>query len=219
MRDFLWKAVKAAPIAFGLPVVLFMGQVKPDDAMSAWSSWATKLHLGEAEWLHNPEMTKAVAVSGSLFILLYAAFVWPVPQLRKRFRKHDTVIVTADGDTNFTIDGKELECEHSIVYIHNDRLRRTQINVLPKDLGAVAFSGGRSVQPMLEHFVLTVDRIILAGGNVVAADGICHVHLSALGDKVCAADGSAIAHDGRAFKFTFQPDETKLVSFKVVSSR
>jgi hypothetical protein len=117
----------------------------------------------------------------------------------------DTVIVSLDGSCDFKIDGKNFECESKLAYAHYTN-GRTQINVLPKVLGAVAFSGGKDLQPKPEYYLLTVDRLILSGGTVVAADGFCSIHLQADGQIVYMVEGKALTHNGRVFEFKFTPD-------------
>jgi hypothetical protein len=92
-------------------------------------------------------------------------------------------VVLLDGSPDFRIDGKQLECENKLSYA-TFKNRRVQINALPKLLGAVAFSGGKDLQLQPEHYQLTVDRIILSGGNVVPADGFCSIDLRADGQRV-----------------------------------
>lgn len=114
-------------------------------------------------------------------------------------------VVSLDGSCDFKIDGKNLECESKLAYTHFTN-GRTQINVLPKVLGAVAFSGGKDLQPKPEYYFLTVDRLILSGGTVVSADGFCSIHLRADGQIVYMVEGRALTHDGRIFEFKFTPD-------------
>jgi hypothetical protein len=83
---------------------------------------------------------------------------------------------------------------------------RTQINVFPKLLGAAAFSGGKDLQPKPEFYFLTVDRLIVSGGTIIPADGVCSTHLRADGQLVYMVEGKALAHDGRTFEFKFTPD-------------
>jgi hypothetical protein len=92
---------------------------------------------------------------------------------------------------------------------------RTQINVLPKVLGAVAFSGGKDLQLKPEYYFLTVDRLFLSGGTFVPADGFCSIHLQADGQIVYMVEGNALAHDGRVFEFKFTPAPKPPAIFKV----
>jgi hypothetical protein len=126
----------------------------------------------------------------------------------------DTVIVSLDGSCDFKIDGKNFECESKLAYAHYTN-GRTQINVLPKVLGAVAFSGGKDLQPKPEYYFLTVDRLILSGGTIVPADGFCSIHLQADGQIVYMVEGKALTHDGRVFEFKFTPDQKPPAIFKI----
>jgi hypothetical protein len=114
-------------------------------------------------------------------------------------------VVSLDGSCDFKIDGKNFECEGKLAYMHFTN-GRTQINVLPKVLGAVAFSGGKDLQLKPEYYFLTVDRLFLSGGTFVPADGFCSIHLRADGQIVYMVEGNALAHDGRVFEFKFTPD-------------
>lgn len=114
-------------------------------------------------------------------------------------------VVSLDGSCDFKIGGKNFECEGKLAYMHFTN-GRTQINVLPKVLGAVAFSGGKDLQIKPEYYFLTVDQLILSGGTVVPADGFCSIHLQADGQIVYMVEGNALAHDGRVFEFKFTPD-------------
>jgi hypothetical protein len=114
-------------------------------------------------------------------------------------------VVSLDGSCDFKIGDKNFECEGKLAYTHFTN-GRTQINVLPKALGAVAFSGGKDLQPKPEYYFLTVDRLILSGGTVVPADGFCSIHLRADGQLVYSVEGKALTHDGRVFEFKFTPD-------------
>jgi hypothetical protein len=116
-------------------------------------------------------------------------------------------VVSLDGSCDFKIDGKNFECEGKLAYMHFTN-GRTQINVLPKVLGAVAFSGGKDLQIKPEYYFLTVDRLFLSGGTFVPADGFCSIHLQADGQIVYMVEGNALAHDGRVFEFKFTPDPT-----------
>ena len=57
-----------------------------------------------------------------------------------------------------------------------------------------------------EHYLLTVDRLILSGGSVVPADGVCFIAMRADGQRVYMVKCSALAHGGRTFEFKFTPD-------------
>ncbi|MGA7384317.1 MAG: hypothetical protein WBW81_06390, partial [Methylocella sp.] len=63
-------------------------------------------------------------------------------------------VVSLDGSCDFKIGGKNFECDSKLAYMHFTN-GRTQINVLPKILGAVAFSGGKDLQPKPEYYFLT----------------------------------------------------------------
>jgi hypothetical protein len=67
-------------------------------------------------------------------------------------------IVSLDGSCDFKIDGKSFECESKLAYGHFTN-GRTQINVLPKILGAVAFSGGKDLQLKPEYSNLSSRQI------------------------------------------------------------
>jgi len=123
-------------------------------------------------------------------------------------------VVSLDGSCDFKIDGKNFACEGKLAYQHFTN-GRTQINVLPKVLGAVAFSGGKDLQPRPEYYFLTVDRLILSGGTVVPADGVCSMHLHADGQIVYMVEGKALTHDGRVFEFEFTPDPNPPAIFKI----
>jgi hypothetical protein len=123
-------------------------------------------------------------------------------------------VVSLDGSCDFKIGGKNFECEGKLAYTHFTN-GRTQINVLPKVLGAVAFSGGKDLQLKPEYYFLTVDRLILSGGTIVPADGFCSIHLQADGQIVYMVEGNALAHDGRVFEFKFTPDPKPPVIFNI----
>ncbi len=123
-------------------------------------------------------------------------------------------VVSLDGSCDFKIGGKNFECEGKLAYMHFTN-GRTQVNVLPKVLGAVAFSGGKDLQLKPEYYFLTVDRLILSGGTIVPADGFCSIHLQADGQIVYMVEGNALAHDGRVFEFKFTPDPKPPVIFNI----
>jgi hypothetical protein len=149
-----------------------------------------------------------------LFIFTGLALIWWDLQRPKKAKLKASAqngdlppgtVVSLDGSCDFKIGGKNFECEGKLAYMHFTN-GRTQINVLPKVLGAVAFSGGKDLQLKPEYYFLTVDRLILSGGTVVPADGFCSMHLQADGQIVYMVEGNALAHDGRVFEFKFTPD-------------
>jgi len=112
--------------------------------------------------------------------------------------------LSIDTLVSFRIDGQKLECEGKMLYA-TFTSHRVQINALPKLLAAVAFSGGKDIQPEPEHYQLTVDRLILSGGTVVPADGFCSIEVRADGQRVYKVECKALARDGRSFEFDFKP--------------
>jgi hypothetical protein len=132
------------------------------------------------------------------------AKLFSAPDAKKADLLVDT-LVSLDGNCDFRIDGKQLECENKLAYM-TFKNKRVQINACPKLLGAVAFSGGQDLQLVPEHYQLTVDRLIIAGGTVVPADGICSIQMRADGQRVYMVECRALAHDGRTFEFKFTPD-------------
>lgn len=79
MRDW----IKALPLSLGLPIVIGVGSVKPEDAASNVAAW---LHLAGVErvpeWLTGPNVDSRV-ILGSLGLgAVYAFLVWGVPALR-----------------------------------------------------------------------------------------------------------------------------------------
>jgi hypothetical protein len=155
----------------------------------------------------------AVAVIGFIWLAIAHFGLWHRPHVRSAKPPAQNgdippgTIVSLDGSCDFKIDGKNFECERKLAYGHFMN-GRTQINVLPKVLGAVAFSGGKDLQLKPEHYFLTVDRLFLSGGTFVPADGFCSIHLQADGQIVYMVEGNALAHDGRVFEFKFTPDPT-----------
>lgn len=123
-------------------------------------------------------------------------------------------VVSIDGSCDFKIDGKSLECESKLTYTMFEN-GRVQFNVLPKLLGAVAFSGGKDQRPTQEFYFLTVDRLFLSGGTAVPADGFCSMKVQVDGKRVYLVEGSALAHDGRVFEFKFTPDPKPPVIFNI----
>lgn len=157
--------------------------------------------LNPPSWLYPPFMIIGIA-------LVWWNFRPKNKNLKASSRERDLppgTIVSLDGSCDFKIDGKNFECERKLAYGHFTN-GRTQINVLPKVLGAVAFSGGKDMRLKPEYYFLTVDRLFLSGGTFVPADGVCSIHLQADGKRVYLVDGSALAHDGRVFEFKFTPD-------------
>jgi hypothetical protein len=122
-----------------------------------------------------------------------------------RIDKIDT-IVFADGECDFQVNGQKLECDGKLVYTTYTN-HEVAFTALPKVLGVVEFSGGKDVQPTLETYSLTVDRLILSGGTVVMADGFCYMDISKDGKRIHKLTCKALAHDGRRFEFNFKPAE------------
>jgi hypothetical protein len=153
-------------------------------------------------WWNWDEVKKRPGISR---IIAYVRGKWsPAPNPNGDDFLVETLVLL-DGSSDFRIDGKQLECENKLCYA-TFKNRRVQINAVPKLLGAVAFSGGKDLQLEPGHYQLTVDRLILAGGTVVPADGICSVHLREDGQRVYSVECSALVHDGRTFEFKFKPD-------------
>jgi hypothetical protein len=166
---------------------------------------------------------RRVIVATIIIAVIYSSIVWGIPYLHKYKIKKVSVqngdippgtIVSLDGSCDFKLDGKNFECERKLAYGHFTN-GRTQINVLPKVLGAVAFSGGKDLQLKPEYYFLTVDRLFISGGTFVPADGFCSIHLQADGQIVYMVEGNALAHDGRVFEFKFTPDPKPPAIFKI----
>jgi hypothetical protein len=214
MRIFR-QILKALPLGLGVPIVIGAASVKPEDAASNLSGWLRIMGIRNVpDWLVSPSIDRRVIIATIIIAVIYSSFVWGIPYLRKHRIKKDSAqngdippgtIVSLDGSCDFKIDGKNFECERKLAYGHFTN-GRTQINVLPKVLGAVAFSGGRDLQLKPEYYFLTVDRLFLSGGTFVPADGFCSIHLQADGQIVYMVEGNALAHDGRVFEFKFTPD-------------
>ncbi len=162
----------------------------------------------------------AVAVIGAIWLAIAHFGLWQrlhVTHAKPTAQNGDLppgTVVSLDGSCDFKIDGKNFECEGKLAYIHFIN-GRTQINVCPKVLGGVAFSGGKDLQPKPEYYFLTVDRLILSGGTIVPADGFCSINLQADGQIVYMVEGNALAHDGRIFEFKFTADPKPPVIFKI----
>ncbi len=96
--------------------------------------------LNPPSWLYPPFMVAGLAL-----------IWWNVRRPKKKNLNASTqnrdlppgTVVSLDGSCDFKIDGKNFECEGKLAYMHSTN-GRTQINVLPKVLGAVAFSGGKA---------------------------------------------------------------------------
>jgi hypothetical protein len=214
MRIF-WQILKALPLGLGVPIVIGAASVKPEDAASNLSGWLRIMGIRNVpDWLASPSIDRRVIIATIIIAIIYSSIVWGIPYLRKhRIKKASAqkgdippgTVVTLNGSCDFKIGGKNFECEDKLAYAHFTN-GRTQINVLPKLLGAVAFSGGKDLRPKPEYYFLTVDRLVLSGGTVVPADGVCSIHLQAGGQIVYMIEGSALAHDGRIFEFKFTPD-------------
>jgi hypothetical protein len=164
-----------------------------------------------------------VIIATIIIAVIYSSVVWGIPYLRKQkvgkasAQKNDflsSTVVSIDGSCDFKIDGKSLECESKLAYLMFEN-GRVQINVLPKLLGAVAFSGGKDQRLTPEFYFLTVHRLFLSGGTAVPADGFCSMKLQADGKRVYLVEGNALAHDGRVFEFKFTPDPKAPVIFNI----
>jgi hypothetical protein len=178
MRIF-WQILKALPLGLGVPIVIGAASVKPEDAASNLSGWLRIMGIRNVpDWLASPSIDRRVIIATIIIAVIYSSIVWGIPYLRKhRIKKAsvqngDIPIVSLDGSCDFKIDGKNFECEGKLAYGHFTN-GRTQINVLPKILGAVGFSGGKDLQLKPEYYFLTVDRLFLSGGTFVPADGFC----------------------------------------------
>src|ERR1019366_4998598 len=120
----------------------------------------------------------AVAIIGAIWLAIVHFGLWqrlPITSAKPPAQNGDIppgTVVSLDGSCDFKINSKKLECENKLAYIMHEN-GRVQINVLPKLLGAVAFSGGKDLRPKPEYYFLTVDRLILSGGTIVPADGFC----------------------------------------------
>lgn len=154
-----------------------------------------------AIWWNWDEVKKRPGISRALAYLRGKLF--PAPNSNGDILVE--TLVSLDGSSDFRIDGKQLECENKLAYL-TFKNRRVQFNAVPKLLGAVAFSGGKDLQLLPGHYQLTVDRIILSGGTVVPADGICSVDMREDGQRVYSVECRALARDGRTFEFKFNPD-------------
>jgi hypothetical protein len=208
-----WGFIKSLPLALVLPLVVGAASVKPDDAVSNLAAWALVLHLPEWQWLHSPGIDAKVTYWSLGLGIAYAILFWPLPRLLSYYRDRPQqdkfippqTIVKIPGYCEFSVDGRQYDCERVILYMHFP-FGRTQINVLPHVLGAVAFSGGRDLQIRATDYFLYVDKIIISS-NAVAADGFCILGVSDDGNFVKSAEGSALAHDGRVFKFKLTPED------------
>ncbi len=80
MRDWIKAALQALPIAIGLPVVLFLASVKPEDAASNLAVWAHFLGFSQVPaWLANPAADRHAMVSAIVLSVIYAGAVWGIP--------------------------------------------------------------------------------------------------------------------------------------------
>jgi hypothetical protein len=96
------------------------------------------------------------------------------PRLLKKAKIRFETVVILDGECDFRINGEKLECEGKLIYTKFAN-HRVAFTGLPTLLAAVDFSGAKDIQPVPESYMLTVDRLILSGGNIVAADGFCRM--------------------------------------------
>jgi hypothetical protein len=76
--------IKALPLGLGVPILIGMSSVKPEDAASNLAAWAQWAGIHDVPtWLNNPGIDRKVIAGTILIGAIYAFGVWGVPLIRK----------------------------------------------------------------------------------------------------------------------------------------
>jgi hypothetical protein len=140
----------------------------------------------------------------SAILMVLAALLSAGPAAAQKIKNPIETVVILDGECDFRINDQKLECEGKLIYTKFAN-HRVAFTGLPTILAGVDFSGAKDVQPVPESYMLTVDRLILSGGTIVAADGFCSMETSTDAQRVYKVECKALGHDGRRFEFRFIP--------------
>jgi hypothetical protein len=92
------ELVKALPLGLGLPVLIGVASVKPEDAVSNLAAWAQWLGIHDVpEWLKAPGIDNKVIIGTIVVGIVYAMAVWGFP----RFNSNPITILFDELNPDF----------------------------------------------------------------------------------------------------------------------
>jgi hypothetical protein len=78
------ELVKALPLGLLLPLVVGAASVKPDDAVSNFSAWATRFGITHVpDWVSSPAADNRIIFGAFGVAAIYAFLIWTVPIIRE----------------------------------------------------------------------------------------------------------------------------------------
>jgi hypothetical protein len=147
---------------------------------------------------------KRLSLTGAALLMALPSL--PVASVAKPnpLRQMADIMRMIEGRCELKVNSKPLECDGKLMYIMLKN-HRVEFAIFPKLMASLFFGGGRDMQLELEHYQLTVDRLVMAGGTTVPADGYCSTDTNTPATRVYKVECKALAHDGRTFELTYMP--------------
>jgi hypothetical protein len=107
-----WNIIKAIPLGLGVPIMIGMTSVKPEDAASNFAAWLNYFGIKKLpSWVNTQNADKYILFIAITIALLYVFGVWVVPIMWKKYQsRNDGPPI---GSLRYATSGFEIMHSHS----------------------------------------------------------------------------------------------------------